>query len=979
MGSAFVGALLAVPVLRYVFYPLTARSDSEWSEVDLVAKLSSAEMPVHHTLDLKRRDGWRETESQPLIYIIKKGDKLSALSAVCPHLGCTVPWDADRKEFVCPCHGGTFSPDGKRLSGPPRRSIGIAANQDFWGKAVGEIPGVSPRCIEQGSHHLKEGEKASTDTKTEPASKPGASARLWTWLDQRTGVDRALRRSLDEPIPGGARLAYVFGSGLLFIFLSQVVTGVCLALYYVPDPATAHTTVAYIVKEVAAGSFLRSLHSYGSSAMIVVLALHFLQTFLYGSFKGKRQILWMSGCVLALLVLGMAFTGYILPWDQSAYSAGSVGTNLVGQIPLVGNGIRRLMRGGSSMGALTLSRFYILHILIIPAMIFSFVAGHIILFRKAGAAGPVAGDPVRPELATETFYPKQVLIDMSFVLLIMGALGMLAHFVPVTLGLAADPSNTTYVPRPEWYFLPMFQWLKYWEGWRTVIGVVVIPVLLGALVFSLPFLDRGSERRPWRRPIPVIGVLVVMLGAIWLGMTSRLEDWRDPAVATQLARQRREEDKYFQAPFQPYSAPAASGSASSAPVDATVAEGKSLFDSHGCSGCHGASGGGAKGPALTSIATKYDASRLTALLKAPAAGMKVGGMVPLTLDDAQFAALYAYLSSLGGAGVTSLTSATLTKPRSTAPAEKTAATTGTSSASTIGEHVFEAHHCSGCHGVGGVGTSRAPALTKLMGGMSAAALEKVLEHPTHAMQSGGMPAMTLTAHDMNDLVDYLRTLSAPASHARTTAPAEPSPAPTESASASASASPSSTSASTTGERVFKAHGCSGCHGVGGVGTSRAPALTKLEGTMNAAALKKVLEHPTHAMQSGGMPAITLSPQDMNDLVTYLRSLASVPATSARRPHESSLASTGDAAAGRAVYAHCALCHGATGKGDGRIGRVLGLKPTDFTTALPDDAEWLKVIEFGSRAAGKSDGMRGFAGDLTEQQIRDVLAYVKTLK
>ena len=144
LGSAFVGALLAVPVLRYVFYPLTARSDSEWSEVDLVAKLSSAEMPVRHTLDLKRRDGWRETESHPLVYIIKKGDKLSALSAVCPHLGCTVPWDADRKEFVCPCHGGTFSPDGKRLSGPPRRSMDLLQTKTSGGKLLVKYQAFRP-------------------------------------------------------------------------------------------------------------------------------------------------------------------------------------------------------------------------------------------------------------------------------------------------------------------------------------------------------------------------------------------------------------------------------------------------------------------------------------------------------------------------------------------------------------------------------------------------------------------------------------------------------------------------------------------------------------------------------------------------------------------------------------------------------------------------------------------------------------------
>src|ERR1700686_1796748 len=169
--------------------------------------------------------------------------------------------------------------------------------------------------------------------------------RLWNWVDQRTGADKILHHSLDEPIPGGARFAYVFGSALLFIFVSQIVTGICLALYYVPAHMVAHVSVAYIVKKVAAGAFLRSLHSYGSSAMVIVLLLHFLQTFLYGSYKGKRELLWISGCALSLLVLGMAFTGYLLSWDQRAYFAGSVGTDIVEQIPVVGESLRRLLRG----------------------------------------------------------------------------------------------------------------------------------------------------------------------------------------------------------------------------------------------------------------------------------------------------------------------------------------------------------------------------------------------------------------------------------------------------------------------------------------------------------------------------------------------------------------------------------------------------------------------------------------------------------
>jgi len=174
------------------------------------------------------------------------------------------------------------------------------------------------------------------ETSADDPRSAGLATRMFHWFDKRTGVQDFAKKVLDEHIPGGARFAYVFGSGLLFIFLLQAVTGVSLALYYTPTAETAHTSVAYITKQVAGGAFLRSLHSYGSSAMIIVLALHFLQTFLYGSFKGRRELLWISGALLSLLVLGMGFTGYLLPWDQKAYFATAVGTNVMGQAPLVG-------------------------------------------------------------------------------------------------------------------------------------------------------------------------------------------------------------------------------------------------------------------------------------------------------------------------------------------------------------------------------------------------------------------------------------------------------------------------------------------------------------------------------------------------------------------------------------------------------------------------------------------------------------------
>ena len=443
---------------------------------------------------------------------------------------------------------------------------------------------------------IKEDKKVGASSAS-PGSLP---QRLFRWLDKRTGVNELMKESLDEPIPGGARLAYVFGSGLIFIFISQIITGICLAIYYVPSAETAHTSVAYISKQVAAGAFLRSLHYYGSSAMIIVLALHFLQTFLYGSFKGRRELLWISGAVLSLLVLGMGFTGYLLPWDQKAYFATAVGTNIVGQVPLIGNWLTRLLRGGDTIGTLTLSRFYVAHVFLIPGAIFAFIAVHIALFRKAGPAGPINEDAMEPKLPAEGFYPRQVLMDMAFALLLMIGLGILSFFHPATLGPLANPADTQFLPRPEWYYLPMFEWLKYWEGPKVVFAVVVVPGLLAAAFFLLPFLDRKLERRPWRRPIPVLAVAFVVLGMIYMGAKSRMDDARDPSAAAQIAIQDKQEKAYSVAPFVPY-VESPGGTIPAGPVNPVVAQGRGIFESHGCSGCHGDAGvGGPIAPTLVS-------------------------------------------------------------------------------------------------------------------------------------------------------------------------------------------------------------------------------------------------------------------------------------------------------------------------------------------------------------------------------------------
>jgi ubiquinol-cytochrome c reductase cytochrome b subunit len=472
------------------------------------------------------------------------------------------------------------------------------------------------------------------------------ASKLDNWLDQRTGIDSILHETLDEPIPGGASWAYIFGSGLLFLFVSQVITGVFLALYYVPSADHAHTVVSYIVKEVTSGSFIRSIHAYGSSGIIILLLLHIGQTILYGSYKGRRELLWLSGCILMALMLGMAFTGYLLPWDQKAYFATAVGTNLIAEVPFIGPILQKLVRGGDQMGTLTLSRFFVLHVFVLPAMLIGFIAAHVFFFRKAGAAGPIKEDPVHPKLPTVPFYPRQVFMDAIFAIVLIGILAVIAKSIPMSLGPAANPADTHFLPRPEWYYRPAFQWLKYLSGRWSLIGGIFLPALLALIFAGAPFLDRRLERRPWRRPISVGAFFLFLIAYTSLGIASYRDDYRDPGMAAQMHKQDADAKAFMQAPFVPE---AAAGSVSAALVsaDPKVLKGLALFQAGSCSSCHGDGGIGtaAAGP-LTGSGQKFTDAQLIALLRAPDNKMISGGMTPVDLKQDDLDALVKYLRQL---------------------------------------------------------------------------------------------------------------------------------------------------------------------------------------------------------------------------------------------------------------------------------------------------------------------------------------------
>lgn len=822
------------------------------------------------------------------------------------------------------------------------------------------------------------------------AETPGkkAPSRFYRWFNERMGIRSIMRASLDEPIPGGARLAYIFGSGLVFIFISQVITGLCLALYYVPSVESAHTSVAYITKQVAAGQFLRSLHYYGSSAMIIVLALHFLQTFIYGSFKGKRELLWIVGAFLSLLVLGMGFTGYLLPWDQSSYFATAVGTNIVGEVPFIGQWLTDMLRGGNTLGTLTLSRFYFAHVFLIPGMIFLLIGLHIALFRKAGAAGPINEDPVAPKLPPESFYPRQVIMDMAFALLLMVGLGFLAFFRPILLGPIANPADTKFVPRPEWYYLPMFEWLKFWSSRMEVFAVVLIPGILALLFFLMPFLDRKLERRPWRRPIPLLSVAIVLVGIIFLGFKSHLDDLHDQSVAAQLAFQDKQAEEYTKAPFIPSMESAGGESLSSGPANPLVAKGLGIFTTKGCSGCHGTGGTGtAQAPSLVGITAKYPLPQITELLHHPNAKMLAGHMPSFDMPAPEMAALFSYLGSLGNTGGGAPAATTSEQPPAPAAGAAPDAQTAkgapapvngagaTSSAAGDGEKIFETQACARCHGAAGAGVGPVPAMGGLVAKLSDAQIAKLIQAPNAKMKAGGMPPFVGPAKSVTSVVAYLRSLAAGKSaqpqtkpqQAAVAAPAKSGPAaapavaskPT--AESPAAAQPASAKQETSaGRALFLANGCLACHGKNAQGTHFAPSLIGITKKYPPAQLTDLLHHPKKEMRAGGMPAVTVNDAQMKQLVAYLSSLGTEPAkepaaaaqaaptapgkpaapaeagtttTPAVSPQEAkSVPLSADAVRGKALFEHnrCETCHGV----DGLHGTVAAPGLAGLASVLP---------------------------------------------
>jgi cytochrome b6 len=334
-----------------------------------------------------------------------------------------------------------------------------------------------------------------------------------TWLDQRLGINAAIELAEHKEVPRHRHSVwYYFGGMTLFLFTVQVVTGILLLLYYRPSSEAAFESVQFIVTEVEFGWLIRSVHSWSANLLIFTLFVHMFSVYFMSAYRAPREVTWISGVLLLFLCIGFGFSGYLLPWNELAFFATKVGTDIAGDLPLIGNFTLRFLRGGDDVTGATLTRFYGFHVAVLPALTTVVLGLHLLLVQMHGMSVPPGFEGA--EVKKMKFVPNFLLRDLIGWILAIGVLAALAAIFPWELGHKADPFAPAPAGiKPEWYFLFMFQTLKYLpskvlflEG--ELVGILVFS-LGGLALFLVPFLNRtpGYGRR--KLVFQIIGLVVI--------------------------------------------------------------------------------------------------------------------------------------------------------------------------------------------------------------------------------------------------------------------------------------------------------------------------------------------------------------------------------------------------------------------------------------------------------------------------------------
>jgi ubiquinol-cytochrome c reductase cytochrome b subunit len=471
--------------------------------------------------------------------------------------------------------------------------------------------------------------------------------RISQWLDTRLDLAGARKALLDREVPDRLTWWHTLGSATLTVFVVQVVTGIVLATFYSPSPDHAYDSIGFIQREVMSGSLVRGIHHWAASAMVVLLVAHMIRVFAMGAYKYPREPNWLLGVAIFVLVMAFGFTGYLLPWDQKAYWATQVGTSLAGTTPVIGSQLLLLLRGGGELGAATLSRFYAFHVLWLPILLGLLVLIHLVIVVRQGIAPRTRAleegaptrttDPAYPGYYHEAyratkrggvrFYPDIIGKDAIVGALVIAIVVLLALNYGAPLDPPADPTDTTYVPRPEWYFLPLFQLLKLVPGSMESLIAVGVPTVLVIAMLALPFYDRRSIRKLRHTPLASVNLDFFLAGSGLL-LGAALRDV-GPAVPPEVGR----------------------------PLTEVQRAGRALYRSQKCDDCHWIGtkkrGKKYKGPELTEIGLHHSVAWLHSFLEEPERfrgdTTEMPAVGPPILSHPEIEELAQYLGTLRGA------------------------------------------------------------------------------------------------------------------------------------------------------------------------------------------------------------------------------------------------------------------------------------------------------------------------------------------
>jgi len=342
-------------------------------------------------------------------------------------------------------------------------------------------------------------------------------SKTFRWLDERFNLAPLVSFMRHKKVPVHRHSVwYYLGGVTLFLFIIQVFTGILLLFYYQPGVESGYESIRFIMTEVRFGWLFRSVHHWSANLMVAFAFIHMFSVYFTGAYKKPRELTWVTGFVLLALSMGFGFSGYLLPWDELAFFATKVGTDIAGAVPVVGEFMKVLLRGGPDVTGATLSRFYAFHVALLPAIFTVVLILHLLFIQRQGMHEPAFYEKLPPSRKREIpFFPNFVLKDAFLWLIVLNMLLYLAVFWPAEMGLKADPfTSAPEGIRPEWYFMFMFQTLKYIPGHVLFVEGEVLGVLMFALVglawMLVPWLERKVGREETHRPMTVIGIIAII-------------------------------------------------------------------------------------------------------------------------------------------------------------------------------------------------------------------------------------------------------------------------------------------------------------------------------------------------------------------------------------------------------------------------------------------------------------------------------------